>query len=116
MAVTITATAFAEAIGADSATATRLLAVASELVNRHAPVAPVAIQNEAAIRTAGWLAEQPSAAITRSTASPSTTRLVSFTVLIRGMPQLPALRLLGQSAAATAVHTSTATRPQYRLI
>ena len=67
MAVTITATAFAEAIGADSATATRLLAVASELVNRHAPDAPVAIQNEAAIRTAGWLAEQPSAAITSET-------------------------------------------------
>ena len=67
MAVTMTATAFAEAIGADSATATRLLAVASELVNRHAPDAPVAIQNEAAIRTAGWLAEQPSTAITSET-------------------------------------------------
>ena len=67
MAVTITATALAEAVGTDSTTATRLLAVATELVTRHAPDAPDAIQNEAAIRCAGWLAEQPSAAITSET-------------------------------------------------
>ena len=67
MAVTISVAALAEAVGIDSDMATRLLAVASELVNRHAPYAPVAIQNEAAIRTAGWLAEQPSAAITSET-------------------------------------------------
>ena len=53
MAVTISVAALAEAVGTDSDMATRLLAVASELVNRHAPDAPVAIQNESAIRTAG---------------------------------------------------------------
>ena len=61
MAVTITATELAEAVGVDSTTATRLLAVAAALVNRYAPAAPTAIANEAVIRTAGWLAEQPSA-------------------------------------------------------
>ena len=39
-------------------------AVATALVTRYAPDAPDAINNEAAIRCAGWLAEQPSAAIT----------------------------------------------------
>ena len=67
MAITLTAAQLAEAVGVDSATATRLLAVASELVNRFAPDAPAAIANEAVIRTAGWLAEQPSAAITSET-------------------------------------------------
>ena len=41
--------------------------MATELVNRFAPDAPDAISNEAVIRTAGWLAEQPSAAITSET-------------------------------------------------
>ena len=67
MAVTITAAQLAEAVGVDSTTATRLLAVATELVNRFAPDAPDAVANEAVIRTAGWLAEQPSAAITSET-------------------------------------------------
>ena len=67
MAVTLTSAELAEAVGVDSATATRLLAVASALVTRHAPAAPDAISNEAVIRTAGWLAEQPSAAITSET-------------------------------------------------
>ena len=64
MAVTLTASELAEAVGVDSATATRLLAVASALVTRYAPLAPGAVSNEAVIRAAGWLAEQPSAAIT----------------------------------------------------
>ena len=63
MAVTLTAAELSEATGVDSATATRLLAVASALVQRFADGAPAEISNEAAIRTAGWLAEQPSAAI-----------------------------------------------------
>ena len=67
MAVTITAAEVAEAVGVDSTTATRLLAVVTELVNRYAADAPHAISNEAAIRTTGWLAEQPSAAITSET-------------------------------------------------
>lgn len=67
MSVTITAAALVEAIGTDSATAARLLPVATELVNRYAPTAPDAIGNEATIRCAGWLAEQPSAAIRSET-------------------------------------------------
>ena len=67
MAVTLTAVELAEAIGVDSTTATRLLAVATALVTRYAPDAPGAISNEAAIRCAGWLAEQPAAAITSET-------------------------------------------------
>ena len=61
MAVNLTATELAEAVGTDSTTATRLLAVATELVNRYAPDAPDAIANEGVIRAAGWLAEQPAA-------------------------------------------------------
>ena len=67
MAVNLTAAELAEAVGVDSVTATRLLAVATALVNRYAADAPDAIANEAAIRAAGWLAEQPAAAITGET-------------------------------------------------
>ena len=67
MAVTITEEALAQAIRVDTATATRLLAVATALVERYAPDAPDAISNEAAIRSAGWLADQPSAAIRSET-------------------------------------------------
>ena len=59
MAVTITAAELAEAVGVDSATAVRLLSVATALVTRYAPAAPTAVQNEAAIRFAGWVAESP---------------------------------------------------------
>ena len=64
MAVTLTAPELAQAVGVDSTTATRLLPVATELVTRYAPDAPDAISNEAVIRCAGWLSEQPAAAIT----------------------------------------------------
>ena len=67
MAVTITAAELGQAVGVDLTTATRLLAVAAALVNRYAPDAPDAVANEAAIRAAGWLAEQPSASITSET-------------------------------------------------
>ena len=67
MAVTITAAELAQAVGVDSTTATRLLAVATELVNRYAADAPGAIANEAVIRAGGWLAEQPAASITGET-------------------------------------------------
>ena len=67
MAVNITAAQLAEAVGVDSPTATRLLAVATELVTRYADGAPDPLSNEATIRCAGWLAEQPSAAITSET-------------------------------------------------
>ena len=67
MAVTLTAAQLAEAVGVSLTTAGRLLAVAGGLVERYAPDAPHAISNEAAIRTAGWLAEQPAAAIRAET-------------------------------------------------
>ena len=67
VAVTLTAAELAEAVGVDETLGTRLLAVAAALVTRYAPDAPDAVANEAAIRTAGWLAEQPSAAITSET-------------------------------------------------
>ena len=67
MALTLTAAELAEVIGVDSAAAARLLPVATALVTRYAPDAPAAISNEAAIRCAGWLAEQPSAAIRSET-------------------------------------------------
>ena len=63
MAVTVTEAELAEALAVNQALADRLLPVASALVTRYAPVAPDTIQNEAVIRCAGWLAEQPSGAI-----------------------------------------------------
>ena len=59
MAVTIAATVLAEAVGVDEALGTRLLAVAAPTVERYAPAAPDAIQNEAVIRFAGWLSQAP---------------------------------------------------------
>ena len=43
------------------AEATRLLAYTAEAVNRHAPSAPDVVQNEAAIRLAGYLFDAPNA-------------------------------------------------------
>ena len=63
MAVTLTATALAEALGVNQTLADRLRPVAVALVERYAPNAPAEIQNEGVIRCAGWLAEQPNAAI-----------------------------------------------------
>ena len=59
MAVTITASELAAALGVNQALADRLHPVGVALVERFAPAAPVPIQNEAAIRCAGWLAERP---------------------------------------------------------
>ena len=63
MAITLTVATLQTELVIDSVTATRLLAVATALVERYAPDAPDSIQNEAAIRCCGWLAEQPHAAI-----------------------------------------------------
>ena len=59
MAVDLTAASLAVALGVDETTATRLLAVAKPTVERYAPAAPAAIQNEAVIRFGGWLNEAP---------------------------------------------------------
>ena len=59
MAVTLKSSALADVLGVDSSTADRLLDVAILLVESYAPLAPDAVSNEAAIRTAGWLHETP---------------------------------------------------------
>ena len=43
----------------DDAAAQRLGSVAAELVERYAPAAPQPVKNEAVVRTAGWLRDQP---------------------------------------------------------
>lgn len=47
----------------DDANAQRLGATAAALVERYAPDAPQLVRNEAVIRAAGWLREQPAAAV-----------------------------------------------------
>lgn len=59
MAVKISATELASAVGFSETIATRLLPVATALVNAYAPTAPDAISDEAVIRAAGWLHGQP---------------------------------------------------------
>ena len=59
MAVTITAADLATAIRQPAEVAARLLAVVTELVENYAEHAPESIQNEAAIRAAGFLAQHP---------------------------------------------------------
>ena len=67
MAVTLTAPELAAALAVNDALAVRLLPVAVALVERYAPDAPPAVQDEAAIRCAGWLAESPAGAIRSET-------------------------------------------------
>ena len=67
MAVTLTVAQLVAALKLGSTTeetaeATRLLATATEIVTKHAPDAPDAIQNEAVIRVAGYLFDAPTAA------------------------------------------------------
>ena len=59
MAVTLTAAALSQATRSTAEVADRLLPVVTEAVERYAPDAPEATQNEAAIRMAGYLAQQP---------------------------------------------------------
>ena len=57
-------TCLSDAIGETvEETLDRLGSTAAALVERYAPDAPQAVKNEASIRAAGWLVEQPSAAI-----------------------------------------------------
>ena len=50
-------------IGTTLERAERLLMVVSALVERYAPDAPEKVKDEAAIRSAGYLVEQPSASV-----------------------------------------------------
>ena len=53
-----------DAIGeTNDATLDRLGSTAAALVERHAATAPQPIKNEAIIRCAGWLAQQPAASV-----------------------------------------------------
>ena len=63
MAVTLTAEEVATATGAPEADAVRLLEVAAALVERFAPDAPEPVQDEAAVRVAGWLHGMPHSSI-----------------------------------------------------
>ena len=67
MAVTITAAEAAAAIrlgetAEETAEVTRLLNYATEAVTKHAPEAPDVVHNEAVVRLAGYLFDQPFAA------------------------------------------------------
>ena len=63
MAVTLTESELAGALGVNQALADRLLPVAKALVQQYGPDAPEPIQNEAVIRCAGWLADKPSSSL-----------------------------------------------------
>ena len=63
MAVALTEAELAVALAINDALATRLHPVAVALVERFAPDAPEAVQNEAAVRCAGWLNDQPAAGV-----------------------------------------------------
>ena len=70
MAVTITAADLEAAAKLPTGTGERFLAVASALVERFAPSAPDEIQNEAVIRTAGWLHQTPAHSVMSAEAGP----------------------------------------------
>ena len=66
MAVTLTADELRTALrlgstSEETAQATRLVAYATEAVQKHAPDAPDSVHNEAAIRLTGYLYDQPTA-------------------------------------------------------
>ena len=73
MAVTIKAAQLQSALGITDEVATRLLKVATILVERFAPGAPSQIQDESAIRTAGYLNEMPNAPVRTETEGEVTT-------------------------------------------
>ena len=55
MAITVTAAVIATELDIDLTTATRLLSVASELVNDYCDTCPEPIANESVLMVAGWL-------------------------------------------------------------
>ena len=63
MAVTLTEAQLKAAINDVTGQSARLLEVSTALVLRYAPDAPDTIHNEATIRTAGYLLEQPAASL-----------------------------------------------------
>ena len=74
MAVTITVAELQAALrlgdtAEETAQATRLLSYATEAVTKHAPNAPEVVQNEAVVRLAGYMFDQPFAGGGRFTQS-----------------------------------------------
>ncbi len=80
MAVTLTETDLMAVLAVNQNLATRVHGVAVALVERYAPEAPEAVQNEAVIRCAGWLHGQPAAGIRSETAGPMTVDYASSMV------------------------------------
>ena len=70
VAVTLTAAELAAETGADLSRATRVLGVATAMVEDYAPLAPPAVQKEAAIRFGGWLLASDYGAIRAETLGP----------------------------------------------
>ena len=65
--MTLTDAELAAALGANQALASRLLETSTALVERYAPDAPEAVQNESVIRMSGWLVETPHAGVSSET-------------------------------------------------
>ena len=76
----LTAQGLAAELGVTQDRATELLGVVTALVNRYAPDAPEAVQDEAALRAAGYLNEQPGAAITSESTGDEATRYAAGNV------------------------------------
>ena len=72
MAVSIDVNGLMEATGLDTATATRLLPVATRIVEDYAVSAPSELQDEATIRLSGYLASTPWGAAQSETVGPMT--------------------------------------------
>ena len=69
-------TALREWVPAPDESESRLEAIgeaAAALVSRYAPSAPVAVRNEAVVRTVGWLLDSPAGNIRSESAGPFTT-------------------------------------------
>lgn len=93
MAVTISAVQLHEVIGGDLPGAERLLPGVARIVADYAPHAPDAIQNEAVIRLAGYLAQSDYGGIRREEIGPKS---LEYTV-----NHAPLLRLSGAMALLT---------------
>ena len=100
MPVTIDADTLVTALGVDLPTATRLLAVASAVVNDYAPAAPDAILDEAVRMISGWILGKSRGSIRAESAGP-------FRISYNTMQQSP-LRHSGAMALLTPYKTHRA--------
>lgn len=91
--VNLTATEVSTIVGLPSAIATRLLAVATAMVEQYAEGSdiPGSIMNEATLRCAGWLAQHPAAGIRQQTIGDVT---VAYTANRAAMRESGAMAIL----------------------